>query len=599
METVPDTAGDTFLCPRAWRPRFSTMTNASRITGLILIVLATCPSARAQTPPTEQSEATSLAEAETFSETVQVNVVNIEVFAADKRGRPVTDLAVEDFELFEDGRRMEITNFSRVINRRRLGDEASGAATATGELADRPQPAVSSLEPADLPEDERLHLVVYLDNVSLRPLERKRVMQELKSFLFNHVRPEDRVMVASYDRSLKIRQPFTSDSSLVLQALDEASEVRGEGNQFDAERRRLISAFDRFTSSSQALMEIRPFADSVQDTVSRSIDSLRDLIEGLAGLPGRKTVLYVSSGLPMVAAADLFGAVQERFESSAAMSDLFNYDASRRFDELSANANAHGITFNTLDAGGLRPDMAGAAENPGIGNDRVSSFLYRDHQANLQDPLFLMADETGGRAILNRNEILPALDEIGEDFNTYYSLGYSPGHFGTGRQYTVEVKVKRKGVRPRYRRSYRDKSDMTLMDEQVRAALRHGVENNLWHLELQFGPPEQRRDGKFVVPVQIRIPVQELVLVPQGESHQVSVLMFLAAMDAQGDLSAVEVTPLGLRIANENVEAARSETWLYTHRLLMGEGRQSLAIALRDQFSGSSSLITRSVTIGR
>lgn len=548
------------------------------------------------TLPARPARTQELSEASTFGETVQVNVINVEVHVADKQGRPVADLTLNDFEIFESGRQMEITNFAKIVNRQRMGADSSGEATV--EVGGSPPGPIPLIEPMDVPEDERLRLVVYLDNVNLRPLERKRVMDELQAFLFTNVRPEDRVMVVSYDRSLKIRQPFTDDSALITEALKEASAVRSEGNQFDAERRRLISEFDRFGSASQALMAIRPYADSVQDTVNRSIDALKDLVESLAGLPGRKAVLYVTSGLPMVAAADLFGAVQENYETSSAMTDLFNYDASRRFEELGTSANANGITFHTLDAGGLRPDMTGAAENPGISNDRVASFLYRDHQANLQDPLFFMADETGGRAIINRNEVLPALNEVARDFDTYYSLGYSPGHFGTGRRYTIEVKVKRNGVRTRFRKSYRDKSDQTQMHERVRAALLHAVEDNEWNLELQIGQAERREDGQFLVPVQVKIPVQQLVLLPRGEFHQVSVLMFVGAMGETGGLSAIEVTPLGLRIANENAEAARSETWLYTHKLLMREGRQSLAVALRDQFSGESSMITRSVTVG-
>ncbi|MCP4204096.1 MAG: VWA domain-containing protein [bacterium] len=536
-------------------------------------------------------------ESETFSETVQVNVVNVEVYVADKQGRPVSDLTVGDFEIFEDGRPMQIANFARFVNRRRSSPDAGEAAPPPA--ADSNRARIPLLEPTEVPEDERVRLVVYIDNVNIRPLERKRVMDELRSFLVTRLENDDRVMVVSYDRALNVRQTFTSDFGLVTEALREVNEVRGEGAQFDSVRRGLIRLLDKSESADQALMAIRPHADSLLDTLNRSVDALKELVENLAGLPGRKAVLYVSSGLPMVAGADLFSAVESKFESSSAMSDFLNYDAARRFEELGASANAHGITFYTMDAGGLRPNLAGAAENPGVADDRMATHLYSDHFANMQDPLFFLADETGGRAILNRNDMLPALNEIGEDLNTYYSLGYSPGHFGTGRRYDIQVKVKRRGLRLRYRRSYRDKNERSLMDERTRAALVHAVEDNRWNLELEIGPPEPRDADTFVVPVRIRIPLKNVVLLPRGDFHQVSLKLYVGAMSDVGGLSAVEEIPLGLRIANENAEAARGESWLYTHRLLLRAGRQSLAIGLRDQFSGEAAIVTRLVSAGR
>ncbi|MFQ5540561.1 MAG: hypothetical protein ACE5FB_09160, partial [Candidatus Binatia bacterium] len=69
--------------------------------------------------------------------------------------------------------------------------------------------------------------------------------------------------------------------------------------------------------------------------------------------------------------------------------------------------------------------------------------------ANLIAPLQLMADATGGKAIVNTQAIGPALDRMSEDFHTYYSLGYRPPTPGDGRYHSIEVKVKGKGRRVR------------------------------------------------------------------------------------------------------------------------------------------------------
>jgi VWFA-related protein len=537
-------------------------------------------------------------EQEIFGEAIQVNVVNVEVYVSDKQGRPVPDLTLDDFEIFEDGQQMEITNFAGVVGGERLLPAVGGAGLEPAQERPTARLPLPVIEPEPPREDQRLRLVVYVDNVNIRPLERKRVMDELRSFLHTKLGREDQAMLVSYDRSFKLRQPFTSDFDLISRALEEIDAVRGEGGAFDAERRRLIRRIDRSENAGQALLAIRPYADSVYDSLNRSVDALRDLVEFLAGLPGRKAVLYVSSGIPMVAALDLLSAVEQKFASQSAMSDIMSYDASRRFEELGSVANANGITFYTLDAGGLRPDMAGAAENPGVGDDRLATHLYRDHYANLQDPLFFMADETGGRAILNRNEVLPALDEIASDFDSYYSLGYSPDHFGTGRLYNLKVQVKRKGVRVRHRKSYRDKSSRTLMHESTRAALLHAVDSNPWGLDLVFGRAVEREKDRFVVPMQVRIPVGKLVLFPRGTYHEARVRLFIAAMDEKGGLSAVEEAPLGIRIPSDKVDAALGEKWLYTHRLLMRQGRHSVAVGVQDELAAESAVTIRSLVVG-
>ena len=101
-----------------------------------------------------------------FGELIEVNVVNVDVLVTDRQGRPVTDLRREDFEVLEDGKRVEVTNF-RVVT--------DGAPPAAGgprpEAPSRPAPAAAGPGP-QLPPEERLHLIVYVDNFNLEPAHR-------------------------------------------------------------------------------------------------------------------------------------------------------------------------------------------------------------------------------------------------------------------------------------------------------------------------------------------------------------------------------------------------------------------------------------------
>ncbi|MCP4656077.1 MAG: VWA domain-containing protein [bacterium] len=544
-------------------------------------------------PASETEETEPTAQPGGFGETVHVNVVNVEVYVTDKRGDPVRGLVAADFEVSENRKPMEITNFYAVEG----GDRVAETMLPEVQPASRPA-SVSALEPVEMAEDERLRLVVYVDNFNLRPLDRMRVASQLRLFLERNLGPEDRVMLVSNDRSLHLRHPFTSDPTRIADALKELEQTRADGGRYDVARRRVIRELDQAETSMQAMSQIRPFADQVYHDLNTTIDTLREAVDILAGLPGRKVVLHVSSGLPMIPAGDLFSAVEQKFEQSSAMSERMSYDTSRRFEELGAQANAHAVTFYTLDAAGLRIYGSKTAEEEGLDDDRMAQRIDSDFEANVQEPLYFLADRTGGRAIVNQNEVLAPLERIANDFRTYYSLGYTPSHHGDGHFYNIHVKVKRKGVQVRHREGYRDKNTDTRMADGTRAALLHSVETNPLDLELVLGRESAQGESQFMVPIQVKIPVSRLVLLPREEDHVGRIRLFVAALDEKGGMSEVQDTYLGINIPSDSVAAARSEFWLFTHQVLMESGRQKLAIGVRDELGGVEAFVSRAVRVG-
>ena len=103
----------------------------------------------------------------TFFETLDVMLINVEVFVTDKKGNPITDLEREDFELYVDRRPIAITNFYAVD----AGEPSLPQEAPESAMAETVEPAPSVPVPA-IPENQRLHLVVYVDNFNIRPLNR-------------------------------------------------------------------------------------------------------------------------------------------------------------------------------------------------------------------------------------------------------------------------------------------------------------------------------------------------------------------------------------------------------------------------------------------
>lgn len=528
-----------------------------------------------------------------LGEIVNVNVVNLDVYVTDKSGKRIQGLTMDDFEVFENGRKMAITNFYAVEGgkAKMIGDEP-----VTASAPAKPGPPGNPADTAPLPEDQRLRLVVYIDNFNIHPFNRNRVMKDLRAFLGQRLNRNDQVMLVSYDRSLHVRRTFTSDPGLINDALVELEKVSGHAVHHDSERRDALRNIEDSQSAAEAQGHARSYAQSAFNDLSFSIDALREMVGSLAGMPGRKAILYVSDGLQMIAGQDVYYAVQSKYgEQTTGLTESMQFDTSRRLNELAAMANANRVTFYTIDAAGLRVYSSISAENQTAGQG-----VYVDsiQISNLQAPLQMLAEKTGGVAIINANQVGPHLEKLAQDFGTYYSLGYTPPHYGDGRYYKIDVKVKQKGWQVRHREGYRDKSPDSRMTDGTLAALNFPFEDNPFGVELEFGKGEPKEGGHFLVPVVVKIPLGKLVLVPREQTHEARVRLYIAAMDEKGGVSDVQQVQLPISIPAADLQGAMGKHYAYSVNLLMRRGDQKVAVGVRDDVAGESSFVARTLRVG-
>lgn len=551
----------------------------------------------ADPPPTDAAKASPRVETPPvgdFVEAIEVNIVNVEVYVTDKQGRRIKGLGRDDFEIYEDRKPVKVTNFYAEESGRPRGLEEVGVAALP---VPPPLPGAAEME---TPEDQRLHLVIYIDNFNLRPFDRNRVMRSLHDFLRNKLHRGDRAMLVTYDRELHVRRDFTTDPATISSALFELETISAQGVQHDSDRREILRDIQDVEqkSATDVLIRARGYAESLSNDLQFSIGALKETIETLAGLQGRKAVVYVSNGLSQVVGEDIFYAIHEKFPTAGALTESRDFDLSSRFRELVATANANRVTFYTIDAAGLRAPSSVSAENQNPGG---SAFVDNVYVSNLQAPLQMLANETGGKAILNTNNVEPALAQVAEDFDTFYSLGYSPIHAGDGRYHKVDVKlkVKARGVTVRHRDGYRDKSVEGRMGDGLTATLNFGLQSNPLDVKLEVGSGRRRDDGFYLVPVTVRVPIGKLVLLPHGEKQQASrVRLFVSAMDEKGGTSDVQQVPLTITVPNEEVTEAIGKSYAYSMSLLMRPGPQRLAIGVRDDYAAALSFVLASFQVG-
>ncbi len=531
-----------------------------------------------------------------FFESLDVNVVNVDVYVTGKDGAAVAGLTADDFVVREDGVPMTVTNFYAVSDGRPVAPEGAGPEPIA---ASGPVPAPPPVaQPVPLPEDQRLNLILYFDNLQMRPFNRNKVARQVRGFLADRVRPEDRVMVVTFERSLHVRQPFTTDLRLVFDALGGIEKLTGYAVQGATERDSLLHRLETTKDLDAAEADVEFYAKSVYRDVSDSIDALKELIGSLGGLPGRKAILYVSDGLQMTAADDLFQLLDLRFGVQSNGKLLATrYSTRNDFRELVARANANRVTFYTLDAEGLRGHSSLSAEHGASGGSTSYAEIDFIRDSNLSEPLQMMALDTGGLAAFNTNNIAGALERMASDFGSFYSLGYVPPHNGDGRYHKIEVEVRGKGLEVRHRAGYRDKTLEARLSEGTQAALLHGAAADTLGLRLALGRGRPRGDGYYLVSLEVHIPIGRITLVPQGGVYRGQLRVVVGVLDRDGATSPPEQTPVPLEIPAADVETAKTKDFVYAATLLMREGPQEVAVGVRDELAGETAFARQGTSV--
>lgn len=522
------------------------------------------------------------APAPVFSDVVDVNVVNIDVYVTDRKGNPITGLGVDDFELYVDGERQEIEHFYAVgEDRSRLTGSVGRGAPPTG---------------APAQEREPLQIAVVLDNVNTRPGNRVRVLDQLGQVLARQLGSGDRVMLATYDRSFHIHQPFTGDAGEIAAALDRIRALPALGRELDSERemgiRGIIASFhggvDRGCENVTEGYAHR-YIQSTTHRVHTTVEALGEFVGSLAGIPGRKALLYVSDGLQLRPGYDFHLIVANICGDPSWSLQGESYDTALAFKRLTALANSARVSFYPLDA-------TGGTVLPGSG--RLGSLRDSTLRRSLQDSLRFMAADTGGVPLLNALDVSEALQPVLEDAGGYYSLGYSAPVEGSGRVRSLEVKVDRRRVRVRSRLSFKEKTAEERIKDRLLSALWMGDAANPLGVEVEpVGEPTPTAGG-HQVSLRLGVPIENLSLVAGDDVHRGRLKVFVTAQDESGARAPVSVAEVPVEVSRVDMETARGQLYGYELNLIMEEGRQRVAVGVRDELAQVTSFLVREIEVG-
>ena len=390
--------------------------------------------------------------------TVTPGVV-VDVIVRDRGGRPVTDVRLEEFELFEDGVRQPIGTLSMVAPGARPGHEPPQGGA-------RPR----APRPPGQPDSGTKPTVMALVFDRLTPESREPARRAAEALLEAPLAPDDVAGVFQIDLSLKTLQPFTNDRELVRNAIEMVATSATSFQHLSREGTGTGAGLIVSAATRGGDMEPGQYGVTMQDVQQRldedfrpyenlhqghaSLDALQAIVSALAPVPGRKSIVYFTDSLPL--------AVDQRAGGGEGLR--------QQFDALIGRANTANVSIYPVDTVGLRVHSQGVANAEAL-RQAANSSLNADSGSNgaamyagieilgggtTSQVFQRLAKETGAFAIENTNDLATGVKRIDADRRFHYLLTYTPRNSEFRGEYRrIEVNVARRGVNVRARSGYR------------------------------------------------------------------------------------------------------------------------------------------------
>lgn len=511
----------------------------------------------------------------------EANLVVVDLYVRDKSGKIVTTLNKNDFVVLEDGKPQTISIFELqkldsemlppVVDQPRTLIERNAAAT----------PSKPPVKPASGPirfQDRRL-ISLFFDFSSMPPDDQVRAQEAAIKFLRTKMTASDLVSIMTYGASLKVVEEFTDDRERLIATIKKfqvgaASEMAGlSGTGSEAEG-------DDTGSFVADETEFNMF------NTDQKLAALESAAHKLATFPEKKALVYISSGIPKTG--------------------VENQSQLRATVNAAVRAN---VAFYPIDATGLVAEAASGnasvASPRGTGVFSGGSQRGRvDSRNDQQETLVTLAADTGGKALLDNNDLSLGMTQAQKDINSYYILGYYSGNGAKdGKFRRIEVKLKDKSLDAKldYRKGYYAdkvfaKFNATDKERQLQDALALGDPVSELPLALEIDHFRIGRD-RYFVPVSVKIPGSAIALAKKGARESVELDFIGQVRDRSGKL--ITAVRDGITAKLDQAAAAQlgRRSFQYDTGLTLPSGDYTLRFLARENLSGKMGTFETKFTV--
>lgn len=372
---------------------------------------------------------------------VSAELVQTDVMVFDREGKFVDGLRPEQFELLVDGKPQQVVFFERI--EAGTVDEDAQLAAARGGLRPNGRPTGAAL-----PLDRGRSVVFFVDDLHVSPSSNQRARKALLRFIEEELGQNDEAAVISASGQVGFLQQFTSNKTVLRAAVarlaprprssrDFQNPPMTEAHAFAIERNdtQVITYFvdamlretpllRRDAAENMVISRARAIVQQSTQLASLTLRSLEGAVRGTSPLPGRKLLFFISDGF-MLDARD--GEIRDRL---------------RRVTDAAARA---GVVIYSMDAQGLGAGLPDASTPVAFDPGGMLTRINLSETTDMQSPLFTLASETGGRALVNTNSLSTGVSGALKETARYYLLAWKPtateGRGGPKFQ-RIEVRVK-------------------------------------------------------------------------------------------------------------------------------------------------------------
>lgn len=382
---------------------------------------------------------------------ISTNLIQIDVTVTDKKGNIVRDLRPDEIEIYENGSKQKISNFSFVSSVREQTEKREGDAKPAANLPPLPVK----------PEQVQRTIALVVDDLTLSFESTYFVKRALKKFVDEQMQTGDLVAIIRTGAGIGALQQFTTDKRQLYAAIEKVrwNSIGSGGVGAFAPLQAKIDTGEPETEPQPGERtpegierEFNEFRESVFAT--GTLGAINYIVRGMQDLPGRKSVMLLSDGFSLFT-TDALG-----FKESGRVMDSLR--------RLVDQANRASVVVYTMDARGLQVTGLTAADDTSGRSAEELAEAISDRSGRLFDTqagLQYLARQTGGFAIINNNDLSWGIRKILDD-QSYYLVAYEPEDETFDpklrRFNKLEVKVTRPGTRVRHRSGFFGISDEKL-----------------------------------------------------------------------------------------------------------------------------------------
>lgn len=521
---------------------------------------------------------------------ISTSLIQIDVTVTDRAGKIVTDLKPEDFEIYENGEKQNVSSLSFVSNVKTTMLEPMQTRKPDKNAVPVPVPPRTIR-----PEQVRRTIALVVDDLTLSFESTHFVRRALRKFVDEQMQDGDLVAIIRTGGGVGALQQFSADRAQLRAAIDKVRwNPQGSGRigafaPIEATQLEQLKATGATVSDEQLEAE-RNRAQSNTDFqgsifATGTLGALDFIVRGMQELPGRKSVLLLSDGFKISVKGETGFTENSRI-----------LDSLRRLTDL---ANRASVVVYTLDARGLQT-LSLTAEDDASGQTtgQLEQKLSdrRNELFDTQEGLVFLARQTGGSSIINNNDLGGGIRRILDD-QSYYLLGYEPDSETfdpkTRRYNKLQIKVNRPGVRVRYRSGFFGVSDEQIQkpaartaQQQITSALTSpfGASGIALRLNTLFG--NDAKDGSFVRSL-IHVNAADLTFTDAPDGTKKAVFDIMAISFGDNGTVADQITQsYTMTVTGERYRKVVDDGFVYFFTFPVKKpGAYQLRVAVRDQKS--------------